>query len=173
MSVYIVFAIIFFVIGFGAIELINKKMSRQDDFLADNSFDDKIFDENLTVLHEMVDREGGIDVWDFFDNMCLVEVSDVKRKQINDFLAILEPKDQQEVISFFDPFDSPIDSIENSCDVDNALESGDKEPMERFSKILGKLARTPEWQVLKSDPNWQELRDIINEDRRESNQKEL
>lgn len=172
MSVYIiVFAIIVFV-GFGAIVLMDKRMSRQDDFFDDNSFDDKFYDDNLTVLLEMVEREGGSDVWDFFENMCLVKVSDVKRKQINDFLAILEPKDQQEVISFFDPFDSPIDSIENSY-VDNALESGDKEPMERFSKILGKLARTPEWQVLKSDPNWQELRDIINEDRRESNQKEL
>ena len=158
MSEYIVYAIIFVVIG--AIVLINKRKSHQDDFSDDNSFDD-----NLNVLIEMVEREGGSDVWDFFENMCLVEVSDVKRKQINDFLAILEPKDRQEVMSYFQPFDS--------SDVGNALESGDKEPMERFSKALGKLARTPEWQVLKSDPNWQKLRDIINEDRRKCNQKEL
>ena len=167
MSVYIIYAIIFVIIG--AIVLMNKRMSRQDDSLDDNSFDD-----NLMVLLEMVEREGGSDVWDYLENMRLVKVTDVMRKQINDFLAILEPKDRQEVISFFHPFDSAIDSLENSSDVQNALESsGDKEPMERLSKALGKLASTPEWQVLKSDPNWQELRDIINKDRRECNQKEL
>ena len=166
MSVYIIYAIIFVIIG--AIVLINKRKSHQDDFSDDNSFDD-----NLNVLIEMVEREGGSDVWDFFENMCSVKVPYVGRKQINDFLAILEPKDRQEVMSFFSPFDSRIDSQLFLSDVGNALESGDKEPMERFSKALGKLARTPEWQVLKSDPNWQKLRDIINEDRRKCNQKEL
>lgn len=166
MSEYIVYAIIFVV--FGAIVLMNKRKSRQDDFSDDNSFDD-----NLMVLLEMVEREGGSDVWDYLENMRLVKVTDVMRKQINDFLAILEPKDRQEVMLFFSPFESLIDSQINSSDVQNALESGDKEPMERLSKALGKLASTPEWQVLKSDPNWQELRDIINKDRRECNQKEL
>ena len=162
MSEYIVYAIIIFVIG--AIVLINKRKSHQDDFSDDNSFDD-----NLNVLIEMVEREGGSDVWDYFENMRLVKVTDVMRKQINDFLAILEPEDRQEVISFFGIFD-----FYTSSDVQNALESsGDKEPMERLSKALGKLASTPEWQVLKSDPNWQKLRDIINKDRRECNQKEL
>ena len=167
MSEYIVYAIIIFVIG--VIVLINKRKSHQDD-----SFDDNSYDDNLNVLLEMVEREGGSDVWDYLENMRLVKVTDVMRKQINDFLAILEPKDRQEVMFFFSPFDSLIDSQINSSDVQNALESsGDKEPMERLSKALGKLASTPEWQVLKSDPNWQKLRDIINEDRRKCNQKEL
>ena len=98
MSEYIVYAIIIFVIG--AIVLINKRKSHQDDFSDDNSFDD-----NLNVLIEMVEREGGSDVWDYFENMRLVKVTDVMRKQINDFLAILEPEDRQEVISFFGKFD--------------------------------------------------------------------
>ena len=124
--------------------------------------DDDAFDNGQDELLKMVEKEGGLDVWDYMENMCLLPVAKDMADQVMDFLSVLDDDSQQEIIEFFHPFGNSMESGESRIEI---IMERNSERRVRLSKNLGVLARTSKFKKMKVAPEWQELRDIINKDK--------
>lgn len=132
--------------------------------------DEDAFEDKLDELLKMVEKEGGLDVWDYLENMCLISITREMGDQLMKLLSVLDSKEQQEILDFFHPFDMDVERNDTGLGI---ILERNNERRARLSTNLGMLARTPQFKKMKKAPEWQKLRDIINKDRRECNQKEL